>query len=111
LTTLHFADEVIITAPEDSAKKKTMLQLHKTALTYNLAISTIKTKTPALKGKELIKAKIIINNTITEQFTNFNYLECQFGSNRNYYLPKKLQRFNHPCRTTKHRTKLNARQT
>jgi hypothetical protein len=87
-----------------------MHQLHKTALTYNSAISTIKTKTLALKGKEVIKVKIMIDNTITEQFTNFNYPECQFGSNTGYYLPKKLQRFNHLCGTTKHRTKLNARQ-
>jgi hypothetical protein len=33
------------------------------------------------------------NNTIIEQFINFNYLERQFGNNRNYDLQKKLQRF------------------
>jgi hypothetical protein len=37
-----------------------------------VAISTVKTKTLALKGTELIRAKIIINNNIIEQVTNFN---------------------------------------
>jgi hypothetical protein len=37
-------------------------------------MSTAKTKILVLKGKELIKARILINNNIIEQVTNFNYL-------------------------------------
>jgi hypothetical protein len=51
----------------------------------------------ALKGKELIKTKIMLNNTIMEQVVNFNYLEYQLGSNANYDLEIKLQRSNYIC--------------
>jgi hypothetical protein len=50
-------------------------QLSKIALTYNLIISTVTTKILALREKELIKTKIMINNTASEQVTNFNYAE------------------------------------
>jgi hypothetical protein len=43
----------------------------------------------------------MINNNITEQVTNFNYLGCQLSSNRNYDLQNKWQRFNYLCRTIK----------
>jgi hypothetical protein len=55
-----------------------------------LTISTAKGKIFALKGKELIMAKIAINNII-EQNTNFNYLGRQLGNNRNYNLQNKLE--------------------
>jgi hypothetical protein len=51
-----------------------------------------KTKILALKGEELIRAKIVI---IAERVTNFNYLGWRLGSNRNYDLQNKLQRFNY----------------
>jgi hypothetical protein len=59
-----------------------LYSLPKTASAYNLTVSTAKTKISALKGKELIRAKIVINNNIIEQVTNCNYLGCQLGSNR-----------------------------
>jgi hypothetical protein len=37
----------------------------------------------------------VINNNIIEQVTDFNYLGCQLGSNRNHDLQNKLQRFNY----------------
>jgi hypothetical protein len=51
LTTFLFADdEVIMSASEDSLQKL-LHQLSKTVFTYNLAMSTDKTKILALKGK------------------------------------------------------------
>jgi hypothetical protein len=91
---------VIITASEDSLQKL-LHQVSKTASTYILNISTAETKILALKGKELIKAKIIINNNIIEEVTNCNYLGCQLGRNRNYDLQNKLKRFNYLCGTIK----------
>jgi hypothetical protein len=55
LTTFLFAnDQVNITASEDPLSKL-LHPLPKTALTYNLTFSTVKTKILALKGKESIK--------------------------------------------------------
>jgi hypothetical protein len=48
------------------------------------------TKILALKRKELIRDKIIINNNIIEHTTNFNYLGYQWRSNRNYDIQNKL---------------------
>jgi hypothetical protein len=56
-----------------------------------LTISTAKRKIFALKAKELIMAKIVINNNLIEQNTNFNYLGRQLGNNRNYNLQNKLE--------------------
>jgi hypothetical protein len=44
----------------------------------------------------------MINNNIIELVTNFNYLGCQFGSDRNYDIQNTLQRFNYLCRKIKH---------
>jgi hypothetical protein len=57
-----------------------------TVLAYNLTISIPKTKVLALERKGLIRPEIVINNIITEQVTNFNYLFCQLGRNINYGL-------------------------
>jgi hypothetical protein len=48
----------------------------------------------------------MVNNTIIEQVTNFNYFGCQFGSSRNCGLENKPQRCNYLRATTK-RTLLN----
>jgi hypothetical protein len=80
-----------MTASEDSLQKL-LYELSKAASAYNLTISTAKIKILALKGKELIRAKIVINN-ITEQVTNSNYVGCHLSSNRNHDLQNKLQRF------------------
>jgi hypothetical protein len=74
-----------------------------------MTISTTKTKILALKGKELIRAKIVINNNIIEQVTNFNFLRCNLGRNINHDLQNKLPRFNYLCGTIK-RTLLNRAQ-
>jgi hypothetical protein len=48
----------------------------------------------ALKGNELMSALVITNNII-EQLRSFSYFGCHLGSNRNYDLQNKLQRFNY----------------
>jgi hypothetical protein len=59
----------------------------------------------ALKGNELMSVLVMTNNII-EQLRSFSYFGCQLGSNRNYDLQNKLQRFNYLCGTMK-RTLLN----
>jgi hypothetical protein len=86
---------VIITASEYSLQR--LHYLYKISSAYNLTISTAKTKVLAVKGKELIRAKIVINNSIIEQETKCNDLGCQLSSNRNYDQQNRLQRFNYLC--------------
>jgi hypothetical protein len=99
---------MLMTASEDSLQKL-ICHLSKAVSAYNLTISTAKTKILALKGKESIRAKIVINNNIKEQVADFNDIGCRLGSNRNRDLQNKLQRFNYLCGTIK-RTLLNRSQ-
>jgi hypothetical protein len=46
---------------------------------YNLKISTDKTKIKDFKGKHLVRSKIEINGSISEQDKQFNYLGCELS--------------------------------
>jgi hypothetical protein len=72
LTTLLFADDKVIIISSQDSVQKLLHKLSKTAITYTLTISTLKMELFALKGKELVKTKLIINNIIKEQLRNFN---------------------------------------
>jgi hypothetical protein len=61
-----------------------------------LTTSTATTIILALKEKELMKTKTMINNAIIEQVKNFNYLDCHLDINRNYDLKNKLKLFDYP---------------
>jgi hypothetical protein len=76
----------------DVSLQTLLYQLPKSASPYNVTISTAKTKTLALKGKDLIRAKIVINSNIVEKVTNCNFTGCQLLSNRNYDSQSKLKR-------------------
>jgi hypothetical protein len=45
-----------------------------------MRISIIKTKVVALRGKDPIRIKIVINERILEQVLNFNHLGSKYGS-------------------------------
>jgi hypothetical protein len=60
-----------MTSSEDSLQKL-LHHLRKTASTYNMTISRDKTKILALKRKALTMSKIVINNNIPKEGTNFN---------------------------------------
>jgi hypothetical protein len=50
------------------------------ALIIGWTTSTSKAKILAIKGKEPIRTKTIVNNNIIKQVRNFYYLGCQLGS-------------------------------
>jgi hypothetical protein len=68
---------------------------------YNMRISTDKTKVLALRGKDPIRIKIVINERILDQVLNFNYLDYNMGLNRDMDINVKLQRFQQICGTIK----------
>jgi hypothetical protein len=83
LTTILSADDEVITIASENSLQKLP---HETASTYNLTNSIAKAKILALKGKEFERARVMINNNITEHVIDFNYLGRKLGSNRNYEL-------------------------
>jgi hypothetical protein len=68
---------------------------------YNMRISVDKTKVLALRAKDRIRIKIVINERIFEQVLNFNYLCYSMGLNREIDINVKLQRFKHIWGTVK----------
>jgi len=46
---------------------------------YNLKISTDKTNIMAFQGKHLVRPKIEIDGSISEQVKQFNYLGCELS--------------------------------
>jgi hypothetical protein len=66
-----------------------------------MGISIDKTKVLALRGKDPIRIKIVINERILDQVLNFNYLGYNMGLNRGMDINVKLQRFQQICGTIK----------
>jgi hypothetical protein len=58
-----------------------------------MRISIGKTKVLALRGKDPIRIKTVINERILDQVLNFNYLGYNMGLNREMDINVKLQRF------------------
>ena len=73
---------------------QTMAQhLNLIARKYKITISSIKTKSIAMRGNHIQRVKIVINDNIIEQITNFKYFVyriSEYGSD----LEDKLQTYN-----------------
>jgi hypothetical protein len=55
----------------------------------------------AFEGKYPVRSKIMINNKITEQVKNFNYLDCDISYNYDDDLQNKSHKFKYMCGTIK----------
>jgi hypothetical protein len=64
---------VILANSEDNLQR-TIHRLNVTIKDCNMRISINKTKVLALRGKDPIRIKIVINERILDQVINFNYL-------------------------------------
>jgi hypothetical protein len=69
-----YADEQIILAETEEELQIAANTLKRTALKYNMKISTAKTKCMAIYGKKMQRAKIVIDGTIIGQVMVFIYL-------------------------------------
>ena len=70
---LH-ADEQIILAKTEEELQIAAKTLKRTALKYNMKISTAETKYMAICGKNMLRANIVIDGTIIGQVMDFIYL-------------------------------------
>jgi N12 class adenine-specific DNA methylase len=70
------------------------------AIEYNLKISVNRTKAMGvMKGKMIVRTKIVIDNSIIEEVNNFNYLRYATAVSRNGGLEIKVNRLNQMCST------------
>jgi len=91
-TILYVDDQILMAISEDDLQ--TMAHhLNLIARKYKITISSKKTNSMAMWGNYIQRVKIVINDNIIEQVTDFKYLEyriSEYGSN----LEDKLQTYN-----------------
>ena len=94
VNTIRYADGQILMATSDDDDLQTMAHhLNLIARKYKMTISNTKTKSMAMWGNHTQRVKIVINDNIIEQVTDFKYLGyriSEYGSD----LEDKLQTYN-----------------
>jgi hypothetical protein len=101
LIPFFFADDQVILANSEGNLQRAIHRLNVICKDYNMRISIDKTKVLALRGKDPVRIRIVINERILDQVLNFNYLGYNMGLNREMDINVKLQRFQQICGTIK----------
>jgi hypothetical protein len=99
-TLLSANDQVILANSEDNLQRA-IHRLYVISKDYNVRISIDITKVLALRGKDPIRIKIVINAQILDQVLNFNYLSYNMGLKREMDINVKLHSFQQICGTIK----------
>jgi len=93
VNTVLYADDRILMATSEGDLQTMAHHLNLIARKYKITISSTKTKSMAMWGNHIQRIKIVINDNIIEQVTNFKYLAyriSEYGSD----LEDKLQTYN-----------------
>jgi len=93
VNTILYADEQILMATSEDDLQTVVHHLNLIVRKYKMTISSTKTKSMAMWGNHIQRVKIVINDTIIEQVTDFKYLGyrvSEYGSD----LEDKLQTYN-----------------
>jgi hypothetical protein len=101
INTLLFADDQVTLANSEDNLQRAIHRLNVISKDHNMRIYFDKTKVLALRGKDPVRIKILINERILEQVLNFNSLGSNMGLNREIDINVKPQRFQQLCGTIK----------
>ena len=74
MNTILYADDQILMATSEDDLQTMAYRLNLTVRKYKMTISSTKTKAMAMWGNHIQRVKIVINNNIIEQVTDFKYL-------------------------------------
>jgi len=85
-----YADDAVLIADSEDKLQELLNQFCDAAKTYNMAVSTSKTKTLTI-AKEPVQCKLVTNDTLLEQVTSFKYLGGIISSDRNTYMEVRHQ--------------------
>lgn len=94
IDTLLFADDIVFMATSEDNLQRLVYNFNQMAESFNMEISTDKSKVMAFLGKEPVRSKICINNKIIEQVKNFSYLGYQISYEEEKDLNEKIIKFN-----------------
>ena len=93
VNTILYADDQILMVTSEDDLQIMAHHLSRIARKYKMTISSTKTKSMAMWGNHIQRVKIVINDSIIEQVTDFKYLGyriSEYGSD----LEDKLQTYN-----------------
>jgi hypothetical protein len=93
LDTLIFTDDQVFIASSEDELQRTIYNLQKTVLDFDMSISIQKTKIMAFSGKYPVRTKICINNKMLEKVNTFNYLGCTLSYEGEKNMPSKISKF------------------
>ncbi|KAJ4431271.1 hypothetical protein ANN_19868 [Periplaneta americana] len=94
IDTICFADDQVILA-ENEELQRAVNNLNKIAKDFSMTISNTKTKSMALKGKIQKRIKIVINQEVIEQVSNFTYLGTKISTmSAQTNIEENLQKYN-----------------
>ena len=72
VNTILYADDQILMATSEEDLQTMAYHVNLIARKYNMTISSTKTKSLAMWGNHIQRVKIVINDNIIEQVTDFN---------------------------------------
>lgn len=99
LNSILYADDQVLIAETEDELQLNIYKLSKIARYYNCEISTSKTHIMAFCGKDPVRSKIVVENQVLNQVSNFNYLGNDISYNYDRDVEKKLSRFQLMCGT------------
>jgi len=91
--TILYADDQILMATSEEELQTMAYHLNLIARKYKMTISSTKTKSMAMCGNHIQRVKIVINDNIIEQVTDFKYLGYRISEYKSD-LEDKLQTYN-----------------
>ena len=91
-TMLYADDQILMDTPQDDLQTMTH-HLNLIARKYKMTVSSTKTKSMAMWGDHIQRVKIVINDNIIEQVTDFKYLGYRISKYKSD-LEDKLQTYN-----------------
>ena len=74
VNTVLYADDQILMATSEDELQKMAYQLNLIARKFKMTVSSTKTKSMGMCGNNIQRVKIVINDKIIEQVTEFKYL-------------------------------------
>ena len=93
MNTILYADDQILMVTSEDELQTMAYHLNLIARKYKMTISGTKTKSMAVCGNHIQRVKIVINNNVIEQVTNFKYLGYSISEYKTD-LEDKLQTYN-----------------
>ena len=79
MNTILYADDQILMVTSEDDLKAMAHHLHPRARKYKMTIPSTKTKSMAMWGNHIQRVKIVINDNIIEQVTDFKYLRYRIS--------------------------------